>query len=432
MPSIKNERGAVLVMILITMAALLILGTALNSSSVADMFHAARQENKTAAYYLARSGADAAAAYILENPEELSEIISYGPDEGYLDDGKFKVEVKEEGGLILIESTGYSGNYEETVVLTLVPLSGGGPIFDLALFAEGKIELTGSSEIEGNCATNSTQKSSVDFGVGEAKIVGDLYIGIGGNPNEVVKGRLGLAHVSGKVEPLREERSYTLPPFPAFPSTLPDKGDFTAGWWPDPPPCYILEDGQYNDLIVNSTLIIDVGHGVRQIRAKRVIVQGDGKVEIQGEGILSLYVEQEFIMSNGAGFNRGGDTNRVMLYYKGTKEMGFTGDVKFYGCLYSDRADIKLVGSSGIMGNIISGGAKVALSGDVRGIVRAIYAPHAQVVVANSSQIEGAVICNNFRDLGDARVIYHPINWDLMPLPETGATGLAMGQWKKK
>ncbi len=419
---------------LIAMVALLVLGTALAGSGVTDVVHARRQESKTAAYYLARSGAQAVASYLINNPEELPDIIDREPDEGtgYLDGGKFEVAVTDEGGLIRIESTGYSGNFSETVVLTLVP-GGGAPLLDTAVFALEGFELTGSSKIIGNCGTNSVLSKSVVFG-SSADVEGNLNIGPGGDRHTVIQGPRGLDHVSGNVDWLDEIREYPLPPFPEFPENLPNEGNFYALWNPSPP-YYISQDGQYNELTVKSELIIDIpDNGVRRIRARALEVSGSGRITLNGSGILYLYVDEVFTFQNSAKLvnNENPDPNQVMFFYSGPNKISISGDADFYGCLYAEKADLELLGSGSVIGSVISGGSSILLEGGTSADVRTIYAPKADVTLSGSAEIYGSVIGKSVEVLGNSRVFYAQFPWGIIPLPESGSSGLQIGQWNKK
>src|SRR5690554_3255670 len=107
MPDISGKQGSVLISVLVIMLVVTILGLTLISISMSDMLHAARQETNTEAYYIARSGADAIAAHLIQNPADIPLFISYGEQEAELGKGSFVVAVKEEAdGTIIIESVG--------------------------------------------------------------------------------------------------------------------------------------------------------------------------------------------------------------------------------------------------------------------------------------------------------------------------------------
>jgi flagellar basal body-associated protein FliL len=70
---IDSQQGSTMVMVLMVMVVLLILGTALISTSVAENRFVVKNEDRIQAYYIARTGAQAVAEYIIQG--DASEII---------------------------------------------------------------------------------------------------------------------------------------------------------------------------------------------------------------------------------------------------------------------------------------------------------------------------------------------------------------------
>ena len=66
----NNEKGMVLVLVLVVMVVLSILGLALLSISSASAKTIAYQNKLKQAYYLAKSGADAIGAHLINNPKD--------------------------------------------------------------------------------------------------------------------------------------------------------------------------------------------------------------------------------------------------------------------------------------------------------------------------------------------------------------------------
>lgn len=246
----RNQRGSVLIVVMVAMAALLILGGTLSTVALSDQRQAIRQQKNNEAYYLARSGAEAVEAVLTK---DISNINSYlgQTTECELGNGRFEARVIDGGdGTIVIESTGYAGNQSEKLTLTLTfpGDSGDGdepgddpagpgylPIFDMAVFSYGKIKLTGSSKVEGNAATSSVERGAVDFGWSTS--VENLYIGPGGNPDIVVNAPNPPGNYQN-VGYLEKERLYPEPVFPDFPAELPQRSD-------------IIETGNTRNLLIN-------------------------------------------------------------------------------------------------------------------------------------------------------------------------------------
>ena len=244
----RNQRGSVLVLVLVAAAALLTLGVTLSSVAFSDQSQAIRQQKNNEAYYIARSGAEAVEAVLLNDQQNINSYIGR-TTMSELGNGNFEVEVADGGsGVILINSTGYSGKYSETVTLSLVSGDSGEPgefllpDFDMAVFASSKINLnSGSPVIKGDVATNTISEGVLLNNAGGYRVEGDLYIGKEGKAEIVVP---NYPHkISGSIYELDLERLYPLPEFPEHPAELTFRGAYstraTSGT--------ITEDGYYPD-----------------------------------------------------------------------------------------------------------------------------------------------------------------------------------------
>ncbi|QZY56984.1 hypothetical protein [Crassaminicella profunda] len=133
---IKNEKGAILPLVLIVMLVLVFLGTILLFLSVTESRQVAKEEKNMQAYYIARSGADAIAKYIIENKDEATKLIDAPPSNPvYLVNGEFKsdyienpeddiggsfvVNITRKDKKIVIISTATVKDFNKTVSLTL-------------------------------------------------------------------------------------------------------------------------------------------------------------------------------------------------------------------------------------------------------------------------------------------------------------------------
>lgn len=433
---LKADKGSILVLVSVTMLLLCILGTTLVSVGTAEVREAVRQERQTQAFLLARSGADSMAAWIIEsaNAESdfLDEILKGIPSEPEpLGEGTVTLQVSgTRGEDITILATGNVKGVEQVVTLILSPRTGeagsggsettetDGPLsiaLDMAVFSDTGIILSGSAQIFGNAGTNATAAGAVSFGSATA-VNGNLYIGQDGDSDLVVTypGSSSLGrHVTGNVTPLQQARQYPLPPYPELPLDLAYHGNFGAGWWP-PPPHHINEDGEYGNLDVDSTLVIDVGEGVRRLRVRSLKVTGNGEIILTGTGALHLHVEDTLVLGNSGRINEGGHPGRVLVYYSGASALDYSGNTRLAGCVYIERANIIIGASGGIIGHIVTGGDTVTISGDASANVRAVYAPNAHVFMGGSGKVAGAIVADSFKAEGGTTVTYCS---DLDPIP---------------
>jgi len=159
---VKKFKGYALLIVIIVIAVMLILGTALLSISLSENKQVIYQEKNNQAYYMARSGADAIASYIIKNPDRVQEIInktSSSPGTGAIGTNSFQVKVMNGiyAGDVLIKSTGIvSGASSNNVSLTLTQTTS--KFSNSTVFSSDAPDLGGST-INGNLTTSASSIS---------------------------------------------------------------------------------------------------------------------------------------------------------------------------------------------------------------------------------------------------------------------------------
>jgi hypothetical protein len=376
-------------------------------------------------------------------------------------EGRYRIKIRNDSDIYTIKATGigglsdnkYAKPYEVTVKLSFSTEEGEGtpspslPVFDHAVFANGSINLTGSSQITGNAGTNSTSATTVKF-AWSTKVKGNFAVGAGGDPYSVIFsdgwGRKPEDNITGIITSLPEPRSYPLPPFPEFPTGLPNKGDFTTPWVAGE--TYIINaDGNYNKIEATSgrTITIDMNGGDRILRTK-ILHVGEGKIVLANaspNSRLTLYVENTFTFTGSSSINNNGSANQVHMYYAGAGKVNLPGSTSYKGSMHIKRAELEIGGSGGILGHIISGGSKVTISGAADANVRVLYAPEADVFIGGSGKVKGALIGKIISIEGAGSVTYVGNFADPMPdldeiEPESGGgspietiTGVQILEW---
>ena len=307
----KGEKGSALITVLIVMGVLTVLGAALMHYSMTDNLQVFNDEKRMQAHYLARSGAEAVADYIMKNPENADELLGKETEPVELGKGTFQVEVtKRDNGELLIESTGDVDGFIRTVKLTLEPHSLG----DYAVFCNSIIDMGGNAGIEGNVGTNATDANSIKIS-GNSSIVGNVQVGPGGDPADVISADKE-GSIGGEIGQLESERKYKVPEFP-------DEEFEELDNLEDLPSMIIDDEGVYKitgdgeDLIYSSinlkkgTLQIDVVEDVKIIVDSLYVGEN---IQLLGKGKVSLYVNNFEI---GKGVNVDGTPGLLMMYYKG-------------------------------------------------------------------------------------------------------------------
>lgn len=117
---LKNQNGSALPLVLVIVLILGILGTTLLFLNSTEAQQIIREEKRAQAYYIAKSGAEAMAEYIINYPEEVDNLtteVSSIPTN--LGKGEFTVKLTKNDEEIVIESIGRVDTIKNKVSLTL-------------------------------------------------------------------------------------------------------------------------------------------------------------------------------------------------------------------------------------------------------------------------------------------------------------------------
>ncbi|OPZ49840.1 MAG: hypothetical protein BWY92_01231 [Firmicutes bacterium ADurb.BinA052] len=450
----RDEHGSALLTVLLVIIALTFLGMALMQYAMNGYRQQLRSEQRTMAYYVARSGVDAFVSYVVDNPDNLSldsmgslidSAVSAGEsDPTPLGQGSFRVSVARQPGggatpdTVVVTALGSVKGVTETVRRSIILKSGGSamPTVDCAVFSLRSLMMHSNSHITGNVGTNSTEAGSVEFKEG-AWIDGRLSVGPNGKPEDIIRVSDEDHPMKSKVEndevgTLLQPRSYPLPKFPVYPSLkipnpsmLSVKGATTS--IPE-------EDGDlwYSKIDIGNSAVLDihVGSGTRRIRVDDLSIGNSGQIRIIGDGKLILYASSLKI-SNSAQLNGDGLDRQLHIYYSGQDKLKFRNSAKFNGSVFAKEASLDLANSTDISGHIITGGQSVKISNGVSGDVRLIYAPNAAITLHNGVELNGALVGKTVTLKDEAKVTWN----DPLDSPEgledfgTAPPSYARGLW---
>jgi hypothetical protein len=398
----KGEKGSALITVLIVMGVLTVLGAALLHYSLTDNLQVINDEKRMQAHYLARSGAEAVADYIMKNPDGVDELLGKKTEPVELGEGTFQVEVtKKDNGELLIESKGEVDDFIRTVKLTMVPYGLG----DFAIFCNSSVSTENNFEVWGDIGSNSATGGSITFD-NNAEIHGDILVGPGGDPDEVVifKKRSKIVQ-DGKVGRLDSQIQYQEPKFPGFPNLDPKNDIILSGTNKDE----IDKDGYYEKITLSksSELSIDVKSVVRKIVVDELIIENSGKIIIKGEGDLKLYIGKSLMMVNNGNIFTGEDEKKVTIYCKEDSNINIMNKTEFYGTLFLDCASFNVTNSAKIHGNIIATKTleKMEFCNSFT-LIGAIYAPKSEIVFNNNCTITGLVIADSIKSYNKFNIVY--------------------------
>lgn len=182
---LRSRKGSALMLVLILLSVFAILGTALLSLSLSENKQVIYQEKRVKAQYSARSGAEAMASYLIENPAQIATVVSkdfYGPD---VNNHKAVVKVidtdSSEAVVPVIISEVIETINGSVTVLASVKLSlfnSQVNLLDYAVFSNDSPHI--GKDFKGNVGTNS--KNITRSGGNPSAIEGNISVYNGGTP----------------------------------------------------------------------------------------------------------------------------------------------------------------------------------------------------------------------------------------------------------
>lgn len=321
---IKGQKGMALPIVLVSMFVLTLLGVALLQYGVSDAVQVSKDQQRMQAYYLARSGADAVAQHILNNPSQAAPLISADKSSPVvLGNGTFEVLVYgNPNSEVLIESVGTVGNVTQKAVLSVVKMS----LFDVAL-AGNSINISGNS----------------------ARIYG----------NVVYRNSISVASsVIPSGWSATQDTTLSYPPA-TFPSDaglalIPVNGNMVfSGHQTE----NITVDSRGSLIHLNNnnhTLNIYLGSSTYQDRVLKVstVRLNGGKIILHGKGRLLLYVDT---FEGGGNFQTSpGSDASIMTFVSNGGTFNMNGTPEYTGGIYAPQATVNLQGNVSYTGSIVA------------------------------------------------------------------------------
>jgi type II secretory pathway pseudopilin PulG len=140
----KNNKGMVLGLVIIVMAVLSILGLSLITLAVSNTKVIAYQNKTKQAYYLARSGADSVATYLIANPKDDVMLLSKTSEDNlHFTNGTFKVSVISlDANTMRITGKGNVSGTEKSTS-AVISRQTVGELLDKAIYTNSDLDITG-------------------------------------------------------------------------------------------------------------------------------------------------------------------------------------------------------------------------------------------------------------------------------------------------
>lgn len=317
-----NETGIALPLVLVIVFALTLLGVAVWQYSVTDTIQVVRDEKRMQAHYLARSGADAVAEFLINNPSQAANVIAKTDDvnmaEGSLGANKnFRVNVTgDPGGGITIVAEGISVDVTETLRLDLSRLSAS-DIFDNAIFTYSDLDVTSMKTVTGPLESAGNVDAPANYGWKVTKNSKKVY------------------------------------PPPVFPQSLPtgpggpglsignhETRTIEGDWW-------------YSSISMqpNGKLIFNNNGGVQKVVVDSFNIKND--VEVVGGGRLELYITHSADIQTPLKINSG-DPNKLFIFLENNCDFKIKTPNFANGFIYGPGAQVGIQANSTVKGAIIA------------------------------------------------------------------------------
>jgi hypothetical protein len=320
---IKNKKGSALALIIIVVAVFSILGAALLQVSLAENKFAIHEEKRLKAYYMARSGAEAASKWVEDPTRNLSTIntlISTNTSNisnwTSFADGRFKIHFSGDEYKPTIHSVGEYDGIQQKISLSLEK----NYFFDAAVTVTSQLHMQNlnNTHVYGSVAVTPT-----------ATITGNGQNNIG-----------SLTHTT---------RTYPSPTDPNLPEA-------TVSW---PPPANTITSGDgYADhrftspvSLGNSTYYFILS-GDMNIQFDSLSLSSNTEIYVSGTGTLNIYVND--INFKGRLFTTDPTVKTILTVFdNGTFDMQ-TGNGVFQGFIYGPNADMEISANFDSVGAIIA------------------------------------------------------------------------------
>ena len=346
---IRRERGFILISVYLLVTFLLISGAAFFYRVLAEARHNDRFVDGVRSFYLAESGLDQALQSLIGNANYAG--IAYT---ALAPIGGFEIVVTQPGqpNLRRILVTGHvpdnnpaSAGYQQRQLEAYAQLTDSP--FQNALFTDGDIEMNGNAKTDsynastapydpaqpgskGHVGTNSTGSGDVEL-KGNATVNGDAFVGVGGNPNQVIQLQ-GNSTISGSKVPL--DTAVTLTP-QTVPGGVQNSGD-------------LILSGNQQMVLPSGTYWFT-----------KIEIKGNAQLTVQGTA--SIYVTGDVKLDGNVTLSAVSlanpllqQPNQLTLAVVGNKDVKIEGNGRLFGKVNAPQSEIEVKGNGQLFGSAIA------------------------------------------------------------------------------
>ena len=354
----SKRTGSALALALLAVIVLFVMGGALLALGLNSRVYCIRTNSDIAARCTADAGLTKAITVLNQQLETDALDDDYLPTaanqllHGTGDLYSYSVTKNAQGNYV-VEATGTSGLRQRTVsgVLRLK-----GP-FEYAIFTKDTVTLNNNGSVKGynfsegnrglKMGTTSTGEGKIELKNGST-IDGDVVVGVGGNPDFVIKD-LG-ADITGSTYALKTAPEMDYASVPTWLSESPSNGNITTS-------TTITTSGKYGQIDVKNGDTVTIDGQVTLLITDGIKLNNSAQLKIVSSNpnaSLVIYLDGDFISQNGGSINNEtADPKRMQIYgLSGCTEMTFKNSTTLYAAVYSPNADITFDNSADAYGSV--------------------------------------------------------------------------------
>jgi len=384
-----NEKGMVLVTVLLLIAVSIILGTTAVMQTSTDLKISTNYKTGKEAFY----NADAGVHYALSmmeaglgaSPATFSLPTSADPSDAnnsstlnYSVPSGFSFVISDitmlAPDIYSFTSTGSGPNNATAAVTATFTVTAG--IFNYGIFGNLGVTMSGNGKTDsydssvgpytwathntnGDVGTNDTGTGAIALS-GNATIYGNAVVGQGGFPSTDVT-TSGNAQVLGQKLAADEPKDMT-------PLTLPSGGTSMSAWNISGNNSDTLSSGTYRlpGININGNGKGYISGDVTLYVTGNIATSGNGKLQILPGGSLTIYVAGSMNISGNGIANDTTSPEKLQVYGTSTcTNVSISGNGNIYGAIYAPLAGISITGNGDIYGSIIGSTMNISGNGNI-------------------------------------------------------------------
>ncbi len=353
MKLVKNEKGVAMPLVLVILLVFTFLGTSLWQYSMTDTLQVARAESNMKAFYIARSGAEATAAWMKDKNNSGSSLIDKVAPSNTLGDGTYTVEVNKEdpsdpnNKRVIVKSTATVNGVSVQSAILLSQSSAFAPgdyLTGNTIVGTSKVIINGSPTIEGVIETD------------------DIF-----NPSN--------AATIGGVTPLDGDYPNIM-----FPSAIPGTDGYLANANPYnldiKTSNYSIPEGKYGKIETNNNnVIFDTTSGDLRIWVDTFETKNNGHIQVTGPGRVLIFVNNSITLRGDVNYkieedDKGkeiavaGNPQELIIFAAPDSTVSLLkGNMIFAGHVYGPESIINFQGAQDFLGTMV--GETVTVGGTV-------------------------------------------------------------------